>query len=281
MSRITSHVTVSRIATYLVLAVFLILFLFPIYWMFLASLRDNPTVMSMPPRFAPSITTLENYRQIFSTPKYLTYIKNSLIVAVFTVLISVCISTMASFALSRYTFPLRKLLLGSLLSVQMFPIVAILISLFTFFSRMKLTNNYLGLILADISMSLPLAIWMLKSFFDSVPRSLDESAAIDGCGRFRIMVEIVFPLIKPGVSAVAIYTFLKSWDDYMFGLVLMNKNAMKTLPVGIAESFMGEFVHNYAGMMTLAFIASLPLLLLFVFFQRYMIAGLTGGAVKE
>ena len=163
----------------------------------------------------------------------------------------------------------------------MFPIVAILISLFTFFSRMKLTNNYLGLILADISMSLPLAIWMLKSFFDSVPRSLDESAAIDGCGRFRIMVEIVFPLIKPGVSAVAIYTFLKSWDDYMFGLVLMNKNAMKTLPVGIAESFMGEFVHNYAGMMTLAFIASLPLLLLFVFFQRYMIAGLTGGAVKE
>jgi len=281
MSIVKKNIGITRIVTYLVICFFLLLFLFPIYWMFLASLRDNPTVMSMPPKFAPSITTLQNYVQIFSSPKYLVYIKNSLIVATSTVLICLCISTMASFVLSRYRFPFKKVLLSSLLSVQMFPIVAILISLFTFFSKMKLTNNYLGLILADISMSLPLAIWMLKSFFDTVPRSLDESAAIDGCGRFRILVEIAFPLIKPGIAAVAIYTFLKSWDDYMFGLVLMNKNSMKTLPVGIAESFMGEFVHNYAGMMTLAFIASLPLLLLFIFFQRYMIVGLTGGAVKE
>jgi multiple sugar transport system permease protein len=154
-------------------------------------------------------------------------------------------------------------------------------SLFTFFTTLNLTNSYPGLVLADVSMALPLAIWMLKSFFDGVPRSLDESAKIDGCGRLRTMVQVIMPLIKPGILAVGIYSFLQSWDDYLFSLVLMNKNNMKTLTVGIVESFLGEFNDNYAGMMTMSIIASLPIMLIFTIFQKHMVAGLTAGAVKE
>ena len=124
-------------------------------------------------------------------------------------------------------------------------------------------------------------VWMLKSFCDSVPRSLDEAARVDGCGRFRTMMQIVVPLLKPGMLAVGIYAFLMSWDDYMLGLVIMTKTPKKTLPVGISESFLGEFGFDYAGMMTISVVASLPVLLLFLIFQKYMVAGLTGGAVKE
>ena len=168
-----------------------------------------------------------------------------------------------------------------ILSAQVFPTVVILISLYEFFSKFKLMNSYLGLALADVAMSLPLSVWMLKSFCDGIPRSLDEAACVDGCGRFRILMEIVVPLLSPGMLAVGIYAFLMSWDDYMLGLVIMTKTPMKTLPVGISESFLGEFGFDYAGMMTISVVASLPVLLLFLIFQRYMVAGLTGGAVKE
>ena len=167
------------------------------------------------------------------------------------------------------------------LSAQVFPTVVIIISLYSLFSKLKLMNSYQGLMLADVAMSLPLSVWMMKSFCDSVPKSLDEAARVDGCSRFKTMTQIVIPLMKPGMLAVGIYAFLQSWDDYMIALVVMNKTSMKTLPVGIAETFLGEFGFDYGGMMTVSVVASLPVLLLFLFFNKYMVAGLTGGAVKE
>lgn len=270
-----------KACVYLLLAAFLLVFLFPMYWMVISSFKTNGELMKLPPNFAPSVLLLQNYERIFSNAKYLRYLLNSVIVASATVAVCLMASLLAGYSLSRFRFPFRKTLMTILLSVQMFPVVAILISLYSFFVGLRLNNTYPGLILADITMSLPLAVWMLKSFFDHVPRSLDESACIDGAGRLRTMLRIVVPLVKPGMLAVGIYTFLQSWDDYLFGLVLMNKQHLKTLPVGIAESFMGEFVHDYAGMMTMSVIASLPILLAFIFFQKYMVAGLTGGAVKE
>ena len=123
---------------------------------------------------------------------------------------------MAGYALSRYRFPLRKTIMSTLLSVQMFPTVAILITLYTFFVQFKLTNTYLGLILACLCVSLPLSVWMMKSFFDTIPRSLDEAAKIDGCGRFQTLVDVILPMMKPGIYAVGIYSFLMAWDDFVF-----------------------------------------------------------------
>ena len=237
--------------------------------------------MSFPPHLYPEFKTVENYITILSNLKYLNYIKNSLIVAFGTVVITLVLSTMAGYSLSRFRYPGRKFIMMFMLSAQIFPVVVILISLYSMFRKLNLMNNYLGLVLADVSMSLPLSVWMLKSFVDSVPKSLDEAAHIDGCKRMMTLSKVILPLMKPGMLAVGIYAFLQSWDDYLMGLIIMSKTKMKTLPVGISETFFGDFGFDYAGMMTISVVASLPVLLLFLLFQKYMIAGLTGGAVKE
>jgi multiple sugar transport system permease protein len=241
---------------------------------------DNATLMAWPPQFNPFKGTIESYKKILSMPKYLVFFKNSTIVSGLTVLLCIITSIFAGYSLSRFRFFGRNFFMTSILSIQMFPIVAILISLYTFYSKLGLINTYTGLVLADTMLGLPLSIWLLKSFFDTIPTSLDESAKIDGCSRMGTLFRIIVPLLKPGLVAVGIYTFLQSWDDYLFGMIIMNRDEMRTLPVGIAQSFIGEFAHDYSGMMTLAVCASLPVILMFIFLQRYMVAGLTGGAVK-
>ena len=270
-----------KFLTYFAIVVLLFLFVFPIYWMFIGSLKDNSVLMRLPPQFYPTFSTLESSQAIFTNSKYMRYIGNSLIVAMITVVIDLLFAAFAGYSLSRFRYPGRKAIMTVTLSAQVFPTIVILISLYEFFSKFKLMNTYYGLALADVAMSLPLSVWMLKSFCDSVPRTLDEAARVDGCGRFMTMIRIVAPLLKPGLLAVGIYAFLMSWDDYMLGLVIMTKTPLKTLPVGISESFLGEFGFDYAGMMTISVVASLPVLLLFLVFQKYMVAGLTSGAVKE
>ena len=277
---VTKNTPLKKILTYLVIAIALAAFIFPIYWMIIASFKENSVLMRVPPQLYPTFKTLDNYISIITNTKYLNYIKNSLIVASMTVIVDLALAIFAGYSLSRYRYPGRKAIMTLTLSAQVFPTVVIIISLYSLFSKLKLMNSYVGLMLADVAMSLPLSVWMMKSFCDSVPRSLDEAAKVDGCSRFMTMVRIAVPLMKPGMLAVGIYAFLQSWDDYMISLVVMTKTAMKTLPVGIAETFMGEFGFDYAGMMTVSVVASLPVLLLFLFFNKYMVAGLTGGAVK-
>ena len=238
----------------------IILLLFPIYWMVICSLMPTHYLTVLPPHFVPVDITLDNYIQIAQTPKYVAYFRNSVIVAVGTVLTTLVLSVPAGYAFSRYRFRGKSALLSAVMSVQMFPIVVILAS--------------------DTTFALPLAVTLVKSFFDTVPKSLDESARIDGAGKMRTLVEILFPLVKPGIVAVCIYTFLNAWDDYMMSLIIMQDASMKTLPVGIAETFLGEYCYNYGGMMAFAVIGSLPIVLLFIFLQKHMIAGLTAGAVK-
>ncbi|MFD0713553.1 carbohydrate ABC transporter permease [Paenibacillus sp. GCM10027626] len=269
-----------RLLLYLLIAVIIAIFMFPIYWMVVSSFRDNAALMSYPPSFLPLDGTWDNYLKLFGETKHLIYFRNSVIVAGGTVAIALFISIFAGYAFSRYRFRFKSTLMTAIISVQIFPVTVIMISLFTFYRDLGLLNTFAGLILADIVYSLPFTIWFIKSFFDTVPVTLDESAQIDGCGRLRTMFEIVVPLIKPGMAAIGIYAFLTSWDDFMFGLLIMRSEEMKTLPVGIAQSFMGEYVHDYAGMMTLSVLASMPVVLVFMFMQKYMIAGLTSGAVK-
>ncbi len=160
------------------------------------------------------------------------------------------------------------------------PIVVILISLYTFYMRWNLLNTYRGLILIDTAFALPLAINLMKSFFDTLPKSLDESATIDGAGRLRTLWSILMPLVLPGLLAVGIYTFLNAWDDFLMALTIMQDTNMKTLTVGLAQSFLGEYAYDYGALMAFSLCGSLPVVLIFVFLQRYMISGLTAGAVK-
>lgn len=189
----------------------IILLLFPIYWMVICSLMPTHYLTVLPPHFVPVDITLDNYIQIAETPKYVAYFRNSVIVAVGTVLTTLVLSVPAGYAFSRYRFRGKSALLSAVMSVQMFPIVVILASLYIFYTKLGLLSSYPGLILSDTTFALPLAVTLVKSFFDTVPKSLDESARIDGAGKMRTLVEILFPLVKPGIVAVCIYTFLNAW----------------------------------------------------------------------
>lgn len=269
-----------NIGRYTALGVVIVILLFPIYWMVNSALMPSHYLTVMPPNFFPVELTLENFATIITTAKYLSYFKNSFITAGGTVILALLIAIPAGYAFSRYQFFGKNALLTTILSVQMFPVVVILISLYAFYRNLNMLSTYQGLILADTTFALPLAIMLIKSFFDTVPQSLDESAKIDGAGRIRTLLQIIFPLVLPGVVAVCIYTFLNAWDDYLMALIIMQDQGMKTLTVGIAETFLGEYAYNYGGMMAFAVVGSAPIVLIFIFLQKYMIAGLTAGAVK-
>ena len=268
------------IATYLAIALLLVVFLFPVYWMATSSFRHNSELMGYPPKFSFNIGYLDNYIKMFSTSKYMTYFKNSIITASGSVVLSVLISLLAAFAFSRYKIKFKNTLMTSLMNVQIFPPTVIIISLFTFFSSLNLLNTYRGLILADLIYSLPFTVWFLKSFMDTVPKSLDEAARIDGCNRLQVLSRIVLPVVRPGLIAISIYSFLYAWDDFVFAQTIMSDDLMKTLPVGMAQSFIGEYIYDYSSMMTLSVLASLPVIIAFMFAGKYMVEGLTAGAVK-
>jgi multiple sugar transport system permease protein len=276
-----AHNGTQRVLKYVAAILITLVLLFPVLWMLLSSLQPSYRLMQMPPTFAiTGESGLGNYVKIFSKAEYVRYFINSFITAGSTVLTALVISVPAGFSFSRYRFRGRNAILTAILSVQMFPIVVILISLYTFYMKWNLLNTYAGVILADTTFAMPLAITLMKSFFDTLPRSLDESARIDGAGRMRTLFQILLPLTLPGLVAVGIYTFLSAWDDFLMAMTIMQSNAMKTLPVGLAQSFLGEYAHDYGALMAFSIAGSLPIVLMFVFFQKYMISGLTAGAVK-
>lgn len=241
---------------------------------------SNKYLMNLPPHFLPVEINFTSYLKIFKNTKYLTYFKNSFLVSSGTVLLTLAVATLAGYSFSRFSFKFRNTLLTMIMSVQMFPIIAILISLYTLYNKWGMLSTYRGLVLADSTFCLPLAIYLMKGFFDTLPRSLDEAAKIDGAGRLCTLWKVLLPLTKPALVAVGIYTFLYAWDDFVMSLVIMQKDVMKTLPVGIVASFLGEYAYDYSSMMAFAFAGSVPIVLLFIFFQKFMVTGLTAGAVK-
>lgn len=264
-----------RILRYALVIVITLTLLFPVLWMLLSSLQPSHTLMHVPPTFTITAeSSLDNYVKIFSKPEYVRYFINSFITAGGTVLTVLLVSVPAGFSFSRYRFRGRNAILTSILSVQMFPIVVILISLYTFYMKWNLLNTYIGVILADTTFALPLAITLMKSFFDTLPRSLDESARIDGAGRMRTMLQILLPLTLPGLVAVGIYTFLNAWDDYLMSMTIMQVNNMKTLPVGLAQSFLGEYAHDYARSWRSPWPARCPLCCCLCFSRNTWSAGL-------
>lgn len=277
----TAKKTAGAAVKYIAIAALILILLFPVYWMLIGSVRPYYALISLDDvAFYPKDFTIENYIKIFSQAKYIGYFRNSFIVSGGTVLAALLIAIPAAYSFSRFKFHGKGAVLSAVQSVQMFPIVVILVSLYTFYKQWGMLDTYRGMILADVTFALPLSITLLKSFFDTVPTALDESAKIDGAGRLRTMVQIILPLVPPGLVAVAIYTFLNAWDDYLMALTIAKTDAKRTLAVGLAQSFMGEYSNDYGSLMAFSVAGSLPIVLLFVFFQKYMVEGLTAGAVK-
>ncbi|MGI6286537.1 carbohydrate ABC transporter permease [Neomoorella humiferrea] len=255
--------------------------LFPIYWMLSTSLKTNMDVFKLPPEFWPSHPTLDSYFNIFSgSSPIVRFFYNSFITSVLTVLITIVLATLSGYALSRLKFRFREQILVSVLITQMFPLVVMLAPLYILYNKAHLLNTYTGMVIAFTSFALPFGIWMIKGFIDSVPVEIEEAAMVDGCSRLKAMWTVVLPLTLPGIVATGIFAFLDAWNNLLFPLTLTNDIMMKTLPAGMVLVFTGVFKHEWSGMMAASFISTLPVLILFVLLQRYLVEGLTGGAVK-
>ena len=266
---------------YLVLAATLIWTLFPMYWMLSTSFKDNLDVFKAIPDLWPSRITLESYINLGTgiTPIPI-FFMNSVITSLATVVIAVSLAVMAGYALSRLRFRFRQTILMGVLVTQMFPLVVLLIPLYLVYMNFHLLNTYLGLVLAFTSFTLPFGIWMIKGFIDSVPLEIEEAARVDGCSRLQAMRIMVLPLIVPGIVATAVFAFLDAWNNLLFPLVLVNEVEMKTLPPGMILAFGGEFKHDWSGMMAASVLVSIPVIIVFILVQRYLVEGLTKGAVK-
>ena len=269
----------------IVILILLVGVLLPIYWMLNTSLKFQPEIFAMPPSLFPRDLTLSNYWSILfgdlaSSISFLVYFKNSVIVAVATVVCTLVLATPASYAFSRVVFLGRRTLIYVILVSQMLPIVLILIPLYVTFMKLGLLSTYVGLVLPYLMFTLPFSIWMLKGYFDTIPRELDEAARVHGCNKMQAMWKVIIPNARPGLTATAIVTFIMSWDEFIIALTIMDDNTMRTLPVGIIQSFVGEFSIKWGEMMAASVVTSIPVMLIFVFLSRQLIGGLTAGAVK-
>lgn len=255
-----------------------LLILVPFFWMVSVSLKPGTEPFAIPARLWPQNPTLENYVSAFR-PEFQTYFLNSLIVSGATVLITVTLALLAAYVFTRAQMRLVSIVMGLVILAQMFPASAIIIPMYKIMREANLLNTYAALIIAYVTVTLPVAIWMLRGFFARLPITLEEAAAMDGAGPMRTFVEIILPLSKPGLVATAVYVLIVTWQEFLFALSFTSTREMRTLPVGIND-FIGQYGIRYGELMASSVLISMPVIAVFFLLQRYFVAGLTAGAVK-
>lgn len=254
--------------------------LFPIAWMLSTVFKPKSALFATPPQWVPVHPTLANIGNVVTNPVMQRYAMNSLIVSLSTAFLGVCVAVLAGYSLSRFPFKGQDLVLVFLLATQMFPLAMLLIPLFRLWSSLGMLNTYVSLIGTHLTVVVPLGVWLMKSYFDTIPGELEDAAAVDGSGMFRTLVSIVLPLAAPGVVVVGLFGFLQSWDEYLFTFTLISQDSMRTLPVGMVTQYLGQFSYAWGPLMTLSLAMSVPVMLVFLFFQRYIVEGLVAGSVK-
>lgn len=253
---------------------------FPLYWMIISSLKEYTDLFSREFNILPSATvTLQNYVQLLQDTLFPRYFLNSLIVSMIATVGSVAAAILAGFGVTRFKFFGRKILASSVLFTYMFPPILLSIPLFVMLRNLGLINSLPGLALAHISFTLPLAMWLAIIFFEAIPLDLDEAAMIDGAGRMRTLWEVILPIAAPGIVAISVFSFIISWNDYLFALVLIVDETKKTLPVGVA-GFVEATNVEWGLLMAGGVLTTLPVLIGFSVAQRWLIQGLGAGAVK-
>lgn len=252
----------------------------PVLWMLSTSLKNDTEIFTIPPRWIPMDVTVIAFQRIWTDYPFARYFFNSFFIVSVSTLISLAFSCLAGYGASRFHFRGKGMFLTFLLVTQMFPSIMLLIPFYKIIQTLGLINTHTALIMTYISFTIPFCSWMMMGYFQSIPKELDEAAAIDGSGRFRTFYQIVLPLALPGVAATAIYSFITGWNEYMFALVLTQSETMKTVPVGIGQ-LIGQYKVMWNDMMAASLVAIIPLIIIFLFFQRFLISSLTAGAVKS
>lgn len=256
-----------------------LLMLFPVYWGLVTSLKDQQAIYAFPPTLIPPRPTLQHYGTVLFESELPRQILNSLIVSVLTIVTSVFLGTFASYGFSRWEFRGKQLLLVVFLFALMIPGLANLISIYMIFTKIRITNTYLSLVIVYSGYTLPVVIWLMKTFVDKIPRQIDEAAVIDGCSYFTVFNRIILPICKPGLVAAAIFVLITTWIEFIVALILITVPNMKTATVGVYDFI--SFHKITWGPITAASMTMLvPVILFFAIFQKHLVIGLTRGAIK-
>ena len=271
---------VLNVAIYGLLIVAIAVMCFPIAWMLSVSFRPNVEVMKIPPDWLPQVFTLEGYRKFFANPRYLGVFVNTAMISLVVTLLSLILGSLAAYALARFRFRGHRSVLMFLIITQMFPLVLLCIPYFRVFITLGLYDTLIALVIVYLTFTLPFVILMLRSYFQNIPRDMEEAAMVDGCTRYGAIFRILFPMSYPAFIGAGLYTFLLAWNEFLFAVVLIESWENRVLTMAI-YSLLAEFVTDWNTMMAFSVLASLPLVGAFIFLQRYMVQGMTGGALTS
>ena len=270
-----------KLVSLVLVSVYMIFTIFPVFWMISTALKNQVDAYKIPPEFIPLHPTLESFQKLFTSDKtILRFFLNSLIIGGGAVIICLVAGLLGGYSLSRFPSRVNRFTMMFILVSQMFPLALLAIPLYIYFYRLGMLNTHQGVMLVHGAIALPLCLWLLKGFFDTIPIELEEAAKIDGCNRMQILTKIILPLIGPGIVTAAVYTFLISWREFLLALIFTSTEVSRPISPGLAVYYFGFMSLRWSDVMSASILALTPLLIIYIFLQKYVISGLVGGAVK-
>ncbi len=274
------HHLMSRALLYLLVLTAVSVVGFPLFWMVLCSFKPGGELYAVPPTFLPNEWTLQNYRDLFVQTNFLTYFANSLIVACGATALSLVIGGLGAYSLSRFKFFGIAAFSNMALICYMLPEVLIVLPLYIYVVKLGLADTLFSLIIANTAFTLPLALWFMRSYFNAIPVSLEESAMIDGCTRLQAMMRITVPLALPGIISVGVFSFNHAWNEFLFALVFTSSERNKTLPLGLATWIGQDNIYSWGMLLAGAVLVTIPVVLFYLLVQRKLVVGLSEGGSK-
>lgn len=269
----------ARVIRVLFLGLWLVISLFPLYWILVTSFKAPGAISSYPLQYWPEVFTFENYASLFEKAQFGTYVLNSFIVATVAATVATLISLLSAYVLARFEFRSKTAVLMAFLVTQMIPAFIALGPLYLLMVNLGLVDDKIGLMLVYVAVCIPFSTIMLRGFFANIPDALEEAAMIDGCSRLTALFRVIVPIMKPGIVAAFIFNFVNCWNELFLSVTLMNRDANKTVPTAL-NGFISSFNIDWGSMSAAAVLTILPTMLLFAFASKYIVQGLTAGAVK-
>ncbi len=253
---------------------------FPLFWMLSTAFKPPTEIFVSPPTLIPVSPTLDNFVRVLNETRFVTYFWNSLVVATATTALTITVSTLGAHAMVSFRIRGREMVGKVILLAYLLPSTAILIPIYLIIARLGLTNTRFGLVVAYTSLFLPFALWLMRAFMSGIPREIEAAAVIDGASRMRAFIDVVLPQAVPGIITTGVFSFILCWNEYLYALVMINNDDIRTLPTGVMGTLITGYSIEWGMVMAAAVMMSLPLLFVFLFLQRSLVAGFGAGAVK-
>lgn len=279
-SSIKKNQTVAKVITYTGLIIGMFYAGFPVVWMLFCSVKSNFEIFSIPPKLFPKIFTLSAYQSILNSPMKVRFFLNSYFVSISVTFLTLVIAIVTGYSFSRFKFRGKNIFNLLIISTQTVPRITLLIPYFGLVVAFGLYDTYFALILTYLVFTLPYAVLMMTGYFNTLPKELDEAVMVDGGSSFYALRKVLIPISLPGIVATSVYTFILTWNEFLFALTLTKSTEMRTVPIGI-QQLMGQHAYEWNEMMAMSLLGSLPILLMYLFSQKYFLAGMTAGSVKN